>query len=230
MKPEIVVMLTHHDVTVPNAREVFREAVDLPVRFWGFKDVGLSLAESEKLVTDFREAGKTPVLEAVSFTENEMLDAVRFAASCGIEYFTGGRFSDVIAAEVRAAGMKYFPFCGETSGPPISLAGSLEDVERDAARLLGRGADGVDLVAYRYCDGDPVELARRVVASVGGERTIVAGSINSVERIRRMHEIGPLGFTIGGALFEGALLPGGSFRDNLQVVVDAGETVGEGRR
>lgn len=230
MKPEIIVMLTHHDVTVPDAREVFRSAADLPVRFWGFKDVGLSLAESEMLVTDFREAGKTPVLEAVSFTESEMLEAVTFAASCGIEYFTGGQFSDVVAARVHEAGMKYFPFCGETSGPPISLAGSLAEVEWDATRLLGRGADGVDLVAYRYTDGDPVELARRVVASVGGERTIVAGSINSIERIRLMHEIAPLGFTIGGALFEGALCPGGSFRDNLQGVVDAGETVAEARR
>lgn len=223
-------MLTHNDVTVSDAREVFGEAADLPVRFWGFKDVGLSLAESERLVNDFREAGKTPVLEAVSFTEGEMLEAVTFAAGCGIEYFTGGRFSEAIAARVREAGMKYFPFCGETSGPPISLAGSIEDVERDAKRLVGNGADGVDLVAYRYTDGDPVELARRVVTSVGAERTIVAGSINSVERIRQMHEIGPSGFTIGGALFEGALRPDGSFRDNLQAVVDAGASVGEVRR
>ena len=230
MKPEIIVMLTHNDVTVPNAREVFYEAADLPVTFWGFKDVGLSATESERLVADFREAGKTAVLEAVNFSEAEMLEAVAFAADCGIEFVTGGQFTETVRDRVREAGMKYFPFCGATSGPPISLGGSIEDIERDAARLLDRGVDGVDLVAYRSTGADPVELARRLVTVVGGEQIIVAGSINSVDRIRLMHEIGPMGFTIGGALFEGALLPGQSFRDNLLAVVEVGENVSEARR
>jgi len=226
MRPEIIVMLTHNDVTVPNARQVFHEAADLPVNFWGFKDVGLSLKESEQLVADFREAGKTAVLEAVNFSESDMLSAVAFAENCGIEYVTGGHFSETVRDRVRGAGMKYFPFCGETAGPPISLTGTLDDVEKDAVRLLEHGADGVDLVAYRYTSGDPLELARRVVATTGRERAIIAGSINSLERIRLMNEIGPFGFTIGGALFEGALC-GGSFRDNLQAVIEANQTVSE---
>ncbi|MFV9429037.1 hypothetical protein ACNJ7K_10890 [Rhodococcus aetherivorans] len=227
MRPEIIVMLTHHDVTVPNAREVFREAADLPVNFWGFKDIGLSLKESEQLVTDFRDAGKTAVLEAVNFSETDMLSTVSFAADCGIEYLTGGQFTETVRNKVRDAGMKYFPFCGETHGPPITLSGTLDDIEQDVTRLLELGVDGVDLVAYRYTDGDPIELARRVIATAGGERTIVAGSINSVERIRLMHDLGPFGFTIGGALFEGTLRPGHSFRDNLRAAVEAGETVSE---
>ena len=40
MKPEIIIMLTHHDVTVKDAGEIFEQCKDLPVKFWGFKNVG----------------------------------------------------------------------------------------------------------------------------------------------------------------------------------------------
>jgi hypothetical protein len=64
---------------------------------------------------------------------------------------------------------------------------------------------------------------------LGGENLIIAGSINSTERIRRMQEIGPLGYTMGGALFEGAFVPGGSFRDNLAELVKIDAQIGEAR-
>ena len=40
MKPEIIIMLTHHDVTVKDAGEIFEQCKDLPVKFSGFKNVG----------------------------------------------------------------------------------------------------------------------------------------------------------------------------------------------
>jgi hypothetical protein len=219
LKPQIIVMLTHNDVTVSNARDCFRGAADLPIQYWGFKDVGLASREMENLVGDFREAGKTPVLEIVSFDEKELRNAASLATSCGVGYFTGALFSQAVMEQVHAAGIKYFPFCGDVGGSPIELTGTPEDVVNDASRLRELGADGVDLVAYRYTSGDPVELAKLVVYQLGGENLIIAGSITSVDRIQRMHEIGPFGYTIGGALFEGAFKPGGSFRDNLEHVV-----------
>ncbi len=30
MRPEIIIMLTHHDVTVKNAAEIFEASLDLP--------------------------------------------------------------------------------------------------------------------------------------------------------------------------------------------------------
>lgn len=220
MKPEIIVMLTHNDVTVANARECFRESADLPVQYWGFKDVGLSQREMEQLVTDFTDAGKTPVLEVVSFEEQDLINAADLAVDCGVQYFTGGLFSEAVLQRVRAAGMKYFPFCGDVGGSPIALTGAAEDVVDDATRLRDLGADGVDLVAYRFAGGDPIHLAKLVEHRLGGENLIIAGSVNSPERIQRMQEIGPLGYTMGGALFEGAFAPGGSFRDNLAALVD----------
>ncbi|OKI86449.1 hypothetical protein AMK11_15645 [Streptomyces sp. CB02414] len=212
-------MLTHHDVTVPQAREIFRESADLPVQYWGLKDVGLSTSEMEKLVGEFREAGKTPVLEVVRFDERDLTEAAALATACGIEYFTGGGFSHAVLETAREAGMKYFPFCGQVGGSPIELTGTPQSVLDDASRIREHGADGVDLVAYRYAGDDPIALAKNVVQQLGPEKVILAGSVNSLERIRQMHEIGPLGYTMGGALFEGAFKPAGSFRENLEELV-----------
>ena len=43
-------MLTHNDKTVQNALEVFESCQDLPVSYWGFKDVGLPYPEMRKLI------------------------------------------------------------------------------------------------------------------------------------------------------------------------------------
>lgn len=219
MNPEIIVMLTHHDVTVANARELFRESADLPVKYWGFKDNGLSFTELGNLVADFRDAGKSPVLEVVNFDERELLKSMELATNCGVEYFTGGIFSEQVLAQAKAAGMKYYPFCGNVGGNVIELRGSHQSVIDDAQRLIDLGVDGVDLVAYRYKDGDPVELAQSAIAGVGAQNLIIAGSINSSERMQIMSEVGPFGYTMGGALFDGAFVEGGSFRENLQNVV-----------
>ena len=50
MKPEIIIMLTHHDVTVKDAGEIFEQCKDLPVKFWGFKNVGLPKDETLKTI------------------------------------------------------------------------------------------------------------------------------------------------------------------------------------
>ena len=57
MRPEIIIMLTHHDVTVENAAEVFEACKDLPVKFWGFKNVGLPEDKMKELATAMKEAG-----------------------------------------------------------------------------------------------------------------------------------------------------------------------------
>lgn len=50
MRPEIIIMLTHHDVTVKNAAEVFEQCKDIEeVKFWGFKNVGLPKDEMKAL-------------------------------------------------------------------------------------------------------------------------------------------------------------------------------------
>lgn len=218
-------MLTHNDVTVGNARDVFRESADLPVRYWGFKDAGMTRNEMEALAGDLKDAGKVPVLEVVSFDEKELVEASELAIACGMEYFTGSFFSPAVAKRVNEAGLRYFPFCGDVGGSPIALRGTPESIAHHAQEIREQGADGVDLVAYRYTEGDAVALAQSVAAEVGRDNVIVAGSINSTERMERLHEIQPFAYTMGGALFEGAFVPGGSFRENLARVVEITETL-----
>ncbi|MFK0008940.1 hypothetical protein ACIQTZ_18015 [Paenarthrobacter sp. NPDC090520] len=225
MKPEVIVMLTHNDITVPNAREVFAESADLPLQFWGFKDAGVTSVEARRLVDDLKAAGKTAVFEVVTFEEELLLDAARLAVDCGFDYFTGSSYSEAVRDIVQDAGMKYLPFSGAVGGSPIELHGEQGEIVDDSARIVDNGADGIDLVAYRYSDGDPVALAKATIERVGAEKVVVAGSINSVERIRLMQEIGPSAYTIGGALFEGAFVEGGSFRDNLQQVIGLSASV-----
>ena len=67
MRPEIIIMLTHHDVTVKNAHEVFEQCKDIEeVKYWGFKNVGLPKDEMKALTAAMKAAGKTTFLKLVS--------------------------------------------------------------------------------------------------------------------------------------------------------------------
>ena len=63
---------------------------------------------------------------------------------------------------------------------------------------------GLDLLAYRHPDEDPIALTREVVSASAGP-VVVAGSIVTAEQIRLVASAGAWGFTIGGAIFEGRL-------------------------
>ncbi len=79
MKPEFVLMLTHNDQTVGNALELFQECKDTPVRYWGFKDVGLPPAAMKSLVHKMKEEAKITFLEVVSLSEEEGLAGAKIA-------------------------------------------------------------------------------------------------------------------------------------------------------
>ncbi len=92
MKSNLIVMLTHNDKTVQKALEVFESCKDLPVKFWGFKDVGLSQPEMRKLVTAIKDAGKTTFLEVVSYTKKECMTGAEFAVDFGFDFLMGTLF------------------------------------------------------------------------------------------------------------------------------------------
>jgi len=219
MKSEITIMLTHNDFTVKNALEVFESCKDLPVSHWGFKDVGISVDEMIALNKVMKSAGKKTFLEVVTYTEEECLDGARLACKCGCDYLTGGRFYPSVLDEIKGAIVKYFPFCGDVGGSPVSVKGTIEEVVSDSRRLLEAGADGVDLAAYRTTNGYPISLAKAVLNEVGAEKIIIAGSIDSEERIDLMDSIGAFTYTIGSALFDLKFVKNGSFRDNLEHVI-----------
>lgn len=218
MKPDIVVMLTHHDVTVTNAREVFDECSDLPVKHWGFKNVGLPKEKMKELTAAMKQAGKETYLEVVTYDEASCLEGAQTAIDCGFDYLMGTIYYDSVAKLLRDNGMEYLPFVGKVSGSPSILEGTNEEIIENAKELMAKGIKGFDILAYRHVvDGE--KLAREFCAAVDA-KICIAGSINSYDRIDTMFDIGPWTFTMGSALFEKNFVADGSFRDNLKAVAD----------
>ena len=218
MQPQLIVMLTHNDLTVPNALEVFKSCQDLPVKFWGFKDAGISKEATLELIKAMKAAGKVTVLEVVTYTEKECLEYAQMAVAFGFDYFTGSLYFASVGEYLKNKPIKYFPFVGNVGGSPVKLQGTEQEILDDCKRLEKAGVHGLDLTAYRYVDGDPVALAKRVVAEAATP-VVIAGSIASEERIRIMNEVSPFAFTMGGALFDKLFVHDGDFRANLERVV-----------
>ena len=198
--PELIVMLTHNDKTVPDAVEVFEAAKNAPAMYWGFKEVGLPVDKMKKLVAMMKAAGKTTFLEVVAYTEEECIEGVKIGAECGFDILMGTLYFESVHKIVKTAGMKYMPFVGEIHGRPSILEGTIEGMIEQANTLADKGVDGIDLLAYRYT-GDPEELAAKFVAGVKVP-VCLAGSIKSFARLDKMLEIGPWTYTIGSAFFE----------------------------
>jgi hypothetical protein len=219
MRPDIIIMLTHHDVTVPNAAEVFEQCKDLEqVKLWGFKNVGLPKPQMKALVKAMKDAGKTTFLEVVTYDEASCLDGAQTAIDCGFDYLMGTIYYDSVAELLKKNGMDYLPFVGKVSGSPSILEGTNEEIIQNAKDLMAKGIKGFDILAYRHVvDGE--KLAYEFCAAVPAQ-ICIAGSINSFGRIDTMFDIGPWTFTMGSALFEKKFLPEGSFRENLIAVAD----------
>ncbi|MBR1455652.1 MAG: hypothetical protein IJ594_00655 [Oscillospiraceae bacterium] len=216
MRPDIVVMLTHHDVTVPDAAEVFETCKDLPVKHWGFKNVGLPKDQMKALTAAMREAGKMTFLEVVTYDEESCMDGAKTAVECGFDCLMGTLYYESVHNYLKEQGLTYMPFCGKVSGSPSILEGTNEEIIQDAKNMMDKGIKGFDILAYRHVvDGE--KLAREFCAAVDAQ-ICIAGSINSFERIDTMFDIGPWTFTMGSALFEKKFVPTGSFRDNLIAV------------
>ena len=218
MRPEIIIMLTHHDVTVKNAAEIFEECKDLPVKYWGFKNVGLPKDEMKALAKAMKDAGKTTFLEVVTYDEASCLDGAQTAIDCGFDCLMGTLYYDSVAKLLKDNNMDYMPFVGKVSGSPSILEGSNEEIIANAKELMAKGITGFDILAYRHViDGE--KLAREFCAAVDA-KICIAGSISSYERIDTMFDIGPWTFTMGSALFDRNFIPNGSFYENLEAVAD----------
>lgn len=215
-KPNLIVMLTHNDVTVPNAYEIFESSKDLEVQHWGFKNVGLPKDEMKKLVDAMKAAGKTTYLEVVTYDEESCMDAAKTAVECGFDTLMGTVYYDAVHQYLKEQNMEYSPFVGRVSGSPSILEGTNEEIIQNAKDLMAKGITAFDILAYRHVvDGE--KLAREFCAAIDA-KVCIAGSISSYERIDTMFDIGPWGFTMGSALFTKNFVAEGSFRDNLNAV------------
>ena len=212
--PELIVMLTHNDLTVNNAYDVFEQCRNSRAKFWGFKEEPLPLEQMIQLFGYMKNCGKTTFLEVVAYDEEACLEGAKKAVACQCDYLMGTSFFDSVNEFCKSHNLKYMPFVGKITGRPSVLEGTVEDMIKEANGYIAKGVYGIDLLGYRYT-GNPFILNREFVAGVKAP-VCIAGSINSYERLQEIKEIAPWSFTIGGAFFENKFA--GTFEEQINEV------------
>ncbi len=214
-------MLTRSDQTVPDALEVLAEIEPLPLTHLGFKDVGVEPATLRELVARIRDRGATSYMEVVSTTPEACLRSARIAREIGVDRLLGGTQVDEVLAILAGSATTYHPFPGKPFSHPTKLAGSPAEVEADCRRFAAQGCAGVDLLAYRATEADPLELVRAARRGTPGF-LLVAGSVANAGQIRALAAAGADAFTIGSAAFDGSFAPlMGSLRSQLRAILAA---------
>jgi hypothetical protein len=216
VKPELIVMLTHQDKTVPDALELFERSKEYPITHWGFKDVGLAPGEMQPVVQAMKDAGKVTFLEVVSLSEAEGLQGARLAVELGFDILMGTVFYPSIGDYLRDKPVRYYPFPGHVHSHPSILDGAIDKIVAHACELEEYGVHGLDLLTYRYT-GDASRLLSEVVQATKIP-IVSAGSIATFERIQEVWDTGAWGFTIGSAFFDRQFVPDGSFEENVFAV------------
>jgi hypothetical protein len=221
MTTEFIFMLTRHDVTIPNASELFEKVKGTGLRSVGCKDIGLELANLRQLFLGMKKAGMRTFLEVVTMKEQEHFSGVDTALDIGANYLIGGMPEYVERTikyiKERNSATKFFPYVGRIVGHPCLLRGKIEEIAADAKRVQKLGADGINLLAYRY-SGD----IRRLIDSVRASTElplVIAGNVDSLDRIREMRRLGVWAFTIGGAILEKRIVPGRDESEQIKAVL-----------
>ena len=218
-------MLTRDDRTVEDCLAVADDAIAVGLRHIGFKDIGATPATLRALNARLKDAGATTYMEVVSTTPDATLRSAAVAAEIGVDRLLGGTDCEAILRAIAGSGIAFYPFPGFPQGHPTRLGGTAAEIAAHCAAYRARGCAGVDLLAYRATTADPLDLVRAARRALGPAKgLIVAGSVDSAERIAALRDAGADAFTIGSAVFNGAFSPRkGALRSQLEDVVAACE-------
>jgi hypothetical protein len=221
---DFIFMLTRNDRTIEDAASLVDAACELGVRHIGFKDVGVPFTTMRDVADGIRRRGGVSYLEVVSTTFDAVVRSLEVARTLDVDRVLGG--TDIDAAKRILDGLgRYFPFPGRPVGHPTRLEGSAELVAEHCRAARAAGCGGVDLLAYRSTEANPLDLVRAARKALPGRTLIVAGSVNSAERIHALASAGADAFTIGSAVFDGAFSPSkGSFRAQILDILEACDT------
>lgn len=214
-------MLTRDDQTVEDCLDVFDIIRDTGVRHIGFKDVGVERTTLATLNAGIKASDAVSYMEVVSTTSEACLNSARTALEVGVDRLLGGTEVAATLEILQGSGIAYYPFPGRPEGHPTRLHGDPADVAADCRQAEALGCAGVDLLAYRAADAEPLDLIRAARDALSGE-LIVAGSIDTPERIRALADAGVDAFTIGTAAIDGSFSPRkGSLRSQLRDILTA---------
>jgi len=199
-------MLTRDDQTVQDCLEVLDAVRDVGLTHVGFKDVGVDARTLGTLTERIKRVGAVSHLEVVSTSTEACLRSARAAVQIGVDRLLGATDAERILDVLAGSRVAYYPFPGRPEGHPTRLGGTPEAIAADCRRFAALGCAGVDLLAYRAVEADPLALVRAARAAAPGYLT-VAGSVNSPARIQALRDAGADAFTIGSAAFDGSFSP-----------------------
>ena len=214
-------MLTRNDATVENALDLVEIARELGLRHIGFKDVGAEAPMLSRLTAAIRAAGASPWMEVVATTREAELRSVALGRDLGVDRLMGGVHVEEALRLLEGSATRYLPFAGKPSGHPTQLGGSASEVEAHCRAFAAKGCAGVDILAYRATEAEPLDLVAACRRGFGQKGVVVAaGSVNGAERIASVRAAGADAFTIGTAAIEGSYAPGsGPLRAQLEAVL-----------
>ena len=204
-------MLTRSDETIVDCLDTWSAIESIGLTHAGFKDVGVDLATLTELNRRMQAAGVTTYLEVVSTSAQACLRSAQAALDIGVDRLMGGtQVSEILAiidgSPERDRVPQYLPFPGVPVGHPTRLGGSPELVEAQCRAFDAQGCGGVDLLAYRATEADPVELVRAARRGSSG-CLVVAGSVCTPAQIDALRDAGADAFTVGSAVFDGSFSP-----------------------
>lgn len=216
---EFIFMLTKDDVTIGDALSCYADVRDTELRWVGFKDVGLPFDQLRRLADRIRSDGRKVALEVVSLDQDSELRSAEAALEIGVDLLMGGVHPDAVLPLLARSNVMYYPFPGHIVDHPSVLEGTVDEIALSARRLSGlHGVHGLDLLAYRFA-GDVPTLMRAVVDQAACP-VVVAGSIDSAERIHAVRASGAWAFTVGGAIFDRAFPAPASSAAQVRFVLD----------
>ncbi len=219
---DFVFMLTRSDQTVTDGLDVLDDIRSVGLTHIGFKDVGVPPDVLRELNRRIKDMGATSYLEVVSTTALASLQSARVARDIGIDRLLGGTQVDEVLELLAGTPTQYLPFPARPFDHPTKLGGSAQQVEDDCRKFRAKGCAGVDLLAYRATEADPIELVKAARRGIGDGILLVAGAVKSPEQIRALAAAGADSFTVGSAAFDGSYAPNvGSLRSQLRAVLDA---------
>jgi hypothetical protein len=212
---DFVFMLTRNDQTVSDCLETWESISAVGLAHAGFKDIGVDLETLRALNKRIQASGALSYLEVVSETPEACLRSASVAVELGVNRLMGGTQVPEILALLEGTGIDYLPFPGMPVGHPTKLGGTAELVAQQCRQFEAAGCAGVDLLAYRATEADPIALVKAARASLTGT-LLVAGSVDSTARISALRDAGADAFTVGSAVFNR-----GSLTARLRDVMDA---------
>ena len=119
---------------------------------------------------------------SVSTSPEACLQSARVAVEIGVDRLMGGQQVVETIQLLEGASIEYLPFPGVPTGHPTRLGGDIALVERQCREFADMGCAGVDLLAYRATEAEPLDLVKAARRGTDGY-LVVAGRCRPYARI-----------------------------------------------